>query len=35
MAASGTQDSCWLGAGLLGEWCKVLTLLLPDWSIWL
>ena len=29
MAASGTQDSCCLGAGLLGECGAVLTLLLP------
>ena len=29
MAASGTQDCCWLGAGSWSEWCKVLTLLLP------
>ena len=29
MAASGTQDCCGLGAGLQGEWCKVLTLPLP------
>ena len=33
MAASGTQDCCWLGEGLLGEWCRVLALLFPDWSI--
>ena len=29
MAASGTQDCCWLGQGSLGVWYKVLTLLLP------
>ena len=29
MAASGTQDCCWLGRGSLAVWCKVLTLLLP------
>ena len=33
MATSGTQDHCWLGVGLLGEWCRVLALLFPDWSI--
>ena len=33
MAASGPRTAAGWGRGSWGEWCKMLTLLFPDWSI--